>query len=104
MPEVIEETPVVVPQVVPPIKAARDVCGVCLRPVLVTGNDDEGNESWGHWDVRIDMPQNPAFHFAELFVEPEVKWGFLDTRGKSDFEVTQGPSKVHSGWSGGGTA
>lgn len=102
---VIEEAVTVVKPLPPaaPVKTAKDVCSVCLRPVLVVGNTED-QDVYGHWNPAIDDAANPAFHIAELFVEPTVRWGHLDTKGKSEFSVNQGPSKVHSGWSGGGVA
>lgn len=82
--------------------AIRDVCKHCMRPVFDAEID--GMVIWRHWDPRVDMPQNPAFCVADLYVPPPVDWGHLDVRGKSSFEVTQGPSKVRNGWSGGGVA
>jgi hypothetical protein len=84
-----------------PVKTSKDVCSACMRGVFET---EAGSGQYLHWDSRIDDPQNPAFHFADLFIEPDVPWGFLDVRGKSEFKVDQGPSKVHSGWSGNGVS
>lgn len=98
----------------PPVKGQpiKDVCKNCYRPVCQVPAEgafkaltlERFPSGWCHWDGRIDQVTNPDYHVAELFVQPPVRWGFLDPKGKSSFEVTQGPSKVRSGWSGGGTA
>ena len=77
----------------------REICASCRRPLI-----ELDGRGYVHLDARIDMPDNPAFCIAELYVEPQTPWGFLDVKGKSDFSVGQGPSKVREGWSGGGVA
>lgn len=101
IPPVEEELPPPPPVVAPPANkpAHRDVCKNCMRPVVVW---PDGSVS--HVNGAIDIPENKAFCLAELYVEEPIKWGFLNVKGKSDFEVKSGPSKVHSGWSGGGVA
>jgi hypothetical protein len=98
----IEDVPTEEPQLgagpakpTPAVRVIRDVCETCMRPIT----DVYG--PWKHIDARFDIE---GAHPAVLFVEPPVAWGFQGTKGKSDFTVKAGPSKVHSGWSGGGVA
>jgi hypothetical protein len=108
------EVPSEMPEPRPTGSPIKDVCKHCMRPVVqITPEDSERfhfltlanyPSGWAHWDGRIDQPNNVSRHVAELFVEPPVKWGFLDPKGKSNFEVKSGPSKVRSGWSGGGVS
>lgn len=94
-----DEAPVAVAPPPPlPERAFKDTCQTCYRPVV----EIEG--TWKHWDPRIDEPTSPAYHAAVLYDPPPTRWGFLNVKGKSDFSIDQGPSKVHSGWSGGGVA
>lgn len=106
-----EEEPVVEePEFVPgsnqdaaliPVQYIRKICNDCRRPLFEVQNEDG---TWKHADARIDVPTNPAHHKAELYVEAPVPWGFQEPKGRSNFEVNSGPSKVRDGWSGGGVA
>jgi hypothetical protein len=81
-----EEESVVVPLAKPSsIKTARDICASCRRPGI------ELDRGWVHLDARIDDPTNRAFCVFELYEAEPVAWGFLQTRGKSDFRVGPAP-------------
>lgn len=81
----------------------RPICADCKRPLwLLNGvavRRDDG--SYMHDDARYDVEGSVGSHPAELFIEPTVQWGKLDTRGKSNFEVSPAPS-ARSGRGGGG--
>lgn len=79
--------------------AIKDTCAKCRREIHWIPE-----RGWVHNNPSVDVPNNPAFCIAELYEEPPVRWGFLNSEHKQQFEVNSGPSKVRSGWSGGGVA
>ena len=88
------EIPDEVPE--PPVTGSpiKDICKSCMRPVLQMTTQAEKTKypsGWAHLDPRIDISANPAYHVAELFVEPPVRWGFLDTRGLALGVGNKGP-------------
>ena len=96
----VEESVVVLSESVqrPAGQVSRDICAECYRPLT----DIFG--PWRHIEARFDIVGLTGAHPAVLRIEEPVRWGFQGDKGKSNFEVNQGPSKVRDGWSGGGVA
>lgn len=85
--EEVEQPIIVPPKIFTTDKFIKNICTNCRRPLI------ELDRGWVHVDSRIDDPRQPAFCVPELYVEPDVRWGFLEIKGRHGVE----PVKRSSG-------